>query len=264
MVKIIWFCCQKNYSKWSHRHVESSFHKPANFFCQKAEFFSLISENDKNTKNFFKKLFFFQGFLWTRRSQFWQSCGKSFDKNQKFSLNKRKWKKYTFFPKNLFIIFLGSRRILCLTTEKKIARCPKTTERSFFLKHFSSNYIYRDVKCTFLEPAEKRLPANRIFSCQSPQKNWKLKYFSRKKIPSKFAYGYVEYTFDNLIGQTLIEGRFFFAQCPRKEKKLKTFSKQFFETVLVNMLNAVLAALLVFSTKGPNFFAQCPELKKIR
>ena len=40
---------QKNFSKWTHRQVESSLHNPAKKFCEKAEIFSLTSENDKGS-----------------------------------------------------------------------------------------------------------------------------------------------------------------------------------------------------------------------
>ena len=50
-------------------------------------------------------------------------------------------------------------------------------QKNFFLKKFSSRYIYRDVKWNLFKPAEKSLPHERIFSCQSPQKIENLKNF---------------------------------------------------------------------------------------
>ena len=103
MIQSIWFFFQKNYSKWSYRRVKSSFHKPAEKFLSEDLFFSLISEDDKNTYNFFKKIFFFQVFLWTRRIQFWQSCGKSFDKIPKIFPQKTKRKKIYIFSKKTWL-----------------------------------------------------------------------------------------------------------------------------------------------------------------
>ena len=179
MVKSIWFCCQKNYSKWSHRHVESSFHKPAIFFCQKAEFFSLISENDKNTYNFFKKLFLFQGFLWTRRFQFWQSCGKSFDKIPKSFPQKTKKKKiYIFSKKNLIRMFLGHVEYRVLQRKNFFSSLSKRDREKFFSKQFSSKFIYRDVKCSFFNSAEESLPESRLFSRSKSEKELKFQIFS--------------------------------------------------------------------------------------
>ena len=141
-------------------------------FPRRPKFLRSFLETIRTAKVFSTKLYFSSkvscghvGF------SFDNPVGKLLTKYPKFLLNKRKGRKYTFFSeKNLIRMFLGSRRILCFTTEKLFARCLKTTERSFFFKQFSSNYIFRDVKCTFLELAEKRLPEDRIFSCQSPQK----------------------------------------------------------------------------------------------
>ena len=57
---------------------------------------------------------------------------------------------------------------------KTFCSLSKNDREKFFFKQFFPNYIFRDVKCTFLEPAEKRLPEDRIVSCQEPQKIWKL------------------------------------------------------------------------------------------
>ena len=157
MIKSIWFFFSKKTTPndpRSYRHVKSSFHKPAEKFLSESLNFSLISENDKNTYNFFKKLFLFQGFLWTRRIQFWQSCGKSFDKIPiSFPQKTKKKKIYIFSKKNLIRMFLGHVEYCVLQRKNFFPRCPKETEKSFFSKQFSSKFIYGDVKCSFFNSA---------------------------------------------------------------------------------------------------------------
>ena len=70
-------------------------------------------------------------------------------------------------------------------------------QRNFFFKKFSSESIYRDVKCNFFKPAEKSLPESRFFSSLSPKKNWNRKDIFAKRFSSKCSYGHVEYTIDN-------------------------------------------------------------------
>ena len=171
-------------------------------------------------------------------------------------------KKYTFFPKNLFRMFLGTRTKLCFTPTKNIVLCPKMTEKSFFQTIFLKIYLQRR-KMHFSRRCRKTLAGRSNFFLSSPQKNWKLKWFSRKKFSSKFAYGHVEYTFDNLIGQNLIKSRSFFAQFPKKEKKLKTFFKNLFlSNCSCKHVDYSLGSLAAFFDKRAKLLRSMSRVKK--
>ena len=69
-------------------------------------------------------------------------------------------------------MFLGTRRIQLLQ-QKKLCSLSKIDREIFFSKNSSQNVPIETKKCSLFNPAEKCLPDERIFSCQSPQKNWK-------------------------------------------------------------------------------------------
>ena len=160
-------------------------------------------------------------------------------------------------------MFLGTRTILCFTLEKNIARCPKMTEKIFFQTIFLKIYLQRR-KMHFSRRCRKTLAGRPIFFLSSPQKKWKLKWFSRKNFSSKFAYGHVEYTFDNLIGQNLIKSRGFFAQFLKTEKKLKTFFKKLFlSNCSCKHVECSLGSLAAFFDNRSKLFCSMSRVTKI-
>ena len=111
----------------------------------------------------------------------------------------------------------------------------KVWQRKVFFKKFSSKCIYRDVKCSFYNPAEKSLPDERFFSCQSPQKKWKLKYFFREDFSSNCSYGNVENTIDNLIEKKDKNPKHFRSVSEKEKRNLRLSSgKYIFQNVPVN------------------------------
>ena len=145
-------------------------------FRQRAESLSLTCENGKNTNNLFeKRVFYFQGFRWTCGILFWQSCWNSFKKNWKSSLKKRKSLKIIhFFIEKLHINFTRDTLKTVFTSEHFLLVVQNGHGKVSSFKKFSSNIFYLEVKCTFLDRPEKRLPDGPVLSCQNPQKNWKL------------------------------------------------------------------------------------------
>ena len=164
--------------------------------------------------------------------------GNLLTKYQKFSLNKRKGRNLQFSKKNMIRMFLGTRRILCFTTEKLFARCPKMTEKGSFFKQFSSKYIYRDVNCSFFNPAEKTLPESQFFFLIKVQKrieNSNIFNFLRKYFSSNCPFGFVEHTFDSPIEINLTESQTFFAHVRRNKRNSRLFLKNCsVQTVPVN------------------------------
>ena len=125
-------------------------------------YFSLVSENDEMSYNFFKKVNFLPRVLRTHRIQFWQPCANFFDKKLKKFAQKTKMKENDIFSKKNSIKYSSGH----VDYNQKIL-----WQKKFFFKKFSSKYIYRDVKCSFLKPAEKNLPESRFFSGQSPKRS---------------------------------------------------------------------------------------------
>ena len=79
-----------------------------------------------------------------------------------------------FFPKKLNKNIPLDTLNTVFTTEHFLLVVQNGQRKVFSFKKFSSNFFYLEVKCTFLDRPEKRLPEGPVFSCQSPQKNWKL------------------------------------------------------------------------------------------
>ena len=129
-------------------------------------------------------------------------------------------------------------------------------------KKFSSNFIYLQVKCTFLDRPEKRLPEGPVFSCQGPQKKWKLTKIFRNYFSSKCSNGHVEYTIDNPIGKNWQIAKTSLLKVRRRKKKFKTFFRKTYLSNCsckhVERSSGIPAS--IFSTKGRKFFAQCQEM----
>ena len=144
-------------------------------FRQRAESLPLTCENGKNTYNSFKKLVFFQGFRWTCGILYWQSCWSSFNKNLKKVAQKTKiTKKYTFFPIKTPLKYSSGHVGYNFYNRTHFACRPKWTGKSFFFQYFLLKFIYLEVKCTFLDRPKNACRKAQFFSCQSPQKYWKL------------------------------------------------------------------------------------------
>ena len=267
--KRIWFFfCKPNFSKWSYAHVGSSFHNPAKKFSSEGwKFFAHFWQKKTKTPTiFWKNLIFFKGFLSTRRFQFRQSCSKYSDKMLKKFAQKKKLMKniYIFLKKNLVKMFLGTRRIQFLQ-QKELCSLSKSDRENFFFKKYSSKCIYRDVVWSFFKPAEKSLPDERSFSCQSLQKNWKLENFSRKFFSSKCSYGHLENTIGNPIEKTMTKNQIFFLLSVRKRKmKFKTFFRKIYlsNCSCKDVESSSGSPASIFLTKGRKFFTQCPEMIK--
>ena len=71
-------------------------------------------------------------------------------------------------------MFLMTRIVLLLQT-KNFCSLSKNDRKSFFFMKLSSKNIYRDVKWSVLNTAQKHLPEGQNFSGQVPVKNWKRK-----------------------------------------------------------------------------------------
>ena len=192
-------------------------------FARRPNVFRWLVKTVRTPAIFFRKLIFFQGFRWTCGILFWQSCWNSFNKKlRKFAQKTKIIKKYDFSKKNSIKLFLGHVEY-SFHSRTLFARHPKRTGKSFFLHKFSSNFIYLEVKCTFLDRPEKRLPEGPVFSCQSPQKNWKFTWIFRNYFSSKFTYGHVEYTIDNPIEKNWQLAEFFSLSVRRRKKQFKNF-----------------------------------------
>ena len=141
----------------------------------------------------------------------------------------------------------------------------KRWQRKVFVKKISSKCIYRDVKCSFYNPAEKSLPDERIFSCQSPQKKWKLKYFFREDFSSKCPYGNLENTIDNLIEKKRQTAKTFSLSVRKTKKKFRTFFRKIYlsKCSCKHVESGSGSPASIFLTKGREIFTQCPEMIKI-
>ena len=141
----------------------------------------------------------------------------------------------------------------------------KRWQRKVFFKKFSSKCIYRDVKCSFCNPAEKRLPVERFFSCQSPQKKWKLKYFFKEDFSSNCSYGNVENTIDNLIEKKRQKAKTFSLSVRKRKKKFKTFFRKIYLSKFSckHVESGSGSPVSIFLTKRRKIFTQCPEMIKI-
>ena len=166
---------------------ECSFEGPRNRCRQKVEKFpklkkksekslSLTCENGKNTYNFFEKSNFLPRFpvdMWNSvlalMLEFFQQ------KTEKVRSKNENHKKIQFFQKKLNKNIPRDTLNTVFTTELFLFVVQNGQGKVSSIKKFSSNFFYLEVKCTFLDRAEKRLPEGPVFSCQSPQKNWKLK-----------------------------------------------------------------------------------------
>ena len=103
-------------------------------FRQKVENFSLNSDKKKQKHQLFSQnLFFFKGFLSTRRFQFRQSSSNYSDKMLKKFAQKTKLLKnnYIFLKKTFVKMFLGTRRIQFLQ-QKKLCSLSKNDREIFF------------------------------------------------------------------------------------------------------------------------------------
>ena len=158
-------------------------------------------------------------------------------------------------------MFLGTRRIQFLQ-QKKLCSLSKNDRENFF-KKFYSNYIYRDIKCSFFNPAEKSLPDERFSSCQSPQKIENL-----NKILEKFFIEVFLRTRGLHYWQPYWKkwpfAKSFSLSVRRRKKKFKTF---FRKTYLSNCSCKHVeissgSPASIFLTKGRKFFTQCPEMIK--
>ena len=137
--------------------------------------------------------------------------------------------------------------------------------QNFFFEKFSSKCIYRDVKWSFFKPVKKTLPDERIFSCQSPQKNWKLEYFSRKFFSSKCSYGHVEYTIGNSIEKNWQKIENFLLSIRKRKKKFKIFCRKpnLSNCSCKHVESSSGSPASISLTKGRKFSAQCQEIIKI-
>ena len=95
-------------------------------------------------------------------------------KTEKVRSKNENHKKNTIFPKKLHKKIPRDTLKAVFTTEHILLVVQNGQGKVSSIKKFSSIFIYLEIKCTFLDRAEKRLPEGPVFSCQSPQKNWKL------------------------------------------------------------------------------------------
>ena len=94
-------------------------------------------------------------------------------KLKKFAQQTKLKKNYIFFKKSFIRKFPGTRRIVFL--QPILCSLSKNDREMFFSQKLSSKNIYRNVKCSFLKPAQKSLAEGRNFFRSSSEKNWKHK-----------------------------------------------------------------------------------------
>ena len=106
------------------------------------------------------------------------------------------------------------------------------------------------------------MPDERIFSCQSPQNNWKLEYFSRKFFSWKCSYGHLEYTIGNPIGKNWQKTKNFLLSVRKRKKKFKTFFRKIYlpKCSCKHVESSSGSPASFFLTKGRKFFTQRPEM----
>ena len=136
------FFFKQNFSKWSYAHVKSSFWQPCQkVFVKSWKFFAHFWKQNKNTKNFFKKLNFLQKFLvdtqisvsTTLFEIFWQKAEKVCSKNETDK------KKYIFLKKEPSLKCSSGHIEYSFYNRKIYAQCPKVTEKLFFSKSSPQN-----------------------------------------------------------------------------------------------------------------------------
>ena len=237
-------------------------------FCQKTLFFSLISESDKNTYNFFKKKYFsskvscgHEGF------SFDNPVGSLLKKCRKFSLKKRNRRKYTFIPKKTWLERSWGLVEYCVLQRKKNLIVVQKQQRKVFFKQFSSKFIYREVKCSFSTPAERSLPESRFFFLIKVQKrieNSNIFYFLRKYFSSTCSFAFVEYTFHNPIERNKTQMQTFFAHVENVKRNSRLFVEKLFRSnsSCNHVESSFVSSTAFVSSKGRNFFSQCPKSNK--
>ena len=162
-------------------------------------------------------------------------------------------------------MFLGTRRIQLLQQKtEKVMIVVRNWQRIFFSKKSFQNVSIETKQCSFFNPAEKSLPNDRIFSCQSPQKNWKLEYFYKKIFSSKGSYGHVEYTIDNPIEKNWQKTKIFSLSVRKRTKKFNTFFRKIYlsNCSCKHVESSSGSPASIFLTKGRKIFAQCQEMIK--
>ena len=162
-------------------------------------------------------------------------------------------------------MLLGTRRIQLLQQKtEKVMLVVRNWQRSFFSKNSPQNVSIETKKCSFFNPAEKSLPNERIFSYQSPQKNWKLECFYKKNFSSKGSYGHVEYTIDNPIEKNWQKTKIFSLSVRKRAKKFKTFFRKIYlsNCSCKHVESSSGSPASIFLTKSRKFFAQCQEMIK--
>ena len=162
--KVSDFCRKKFLIMIIWTHQKSSFHNAAEKVSpvgQKflAHFWKRIAHTQ-----FFQQIIFLPSFLVETYISVlaillevcWQKTEKNCTKNENH-------KKNTFFSKKFINMLFGTRSILFLQPESFCSLPKSDREKFFFVETLSSNYIYWDIKCSFLNPAGKSLREGRFF-----------------------------------------------------------------------------------------------------
>ena len=145
---------------------------------------------------FLIKSFFVNLFFWTRKTQFWQSCGSFLLKSEFFAVQTPKKLIKTVFQAIYFSSkwFLDRKNAVFTTPPEKDAKFefffPKLGNdqkvyKFFNKKCFLSNCSSRHRQCTFETTASKFIPEDKPSSAQSPKRWTNLHFFEQNRFSSK-------------------------------------------------------------------------------
>ena len=154
---------EKNFSFWYNGHIKSSFDNAAEKLSPEGQKFLAHFWKRIAHTQFFQQIIFLPSFLVETYISvlaillevFWQ-------KTEKVCTINENLKKLQFSRKSSSKCSSGH-VVYCFYNRKVFVRCPKVTDKSFFVDTLSSNYIYWDRKCSFFNPAGKSLRERWIF-----------------------------------------------------------------------------------------------------
>ena len=168
MLKSIWLF--QNFLRiilWTH---QKQFSQPCRkTFARGPKVFGSFLKKNSPYTIFSTKYFPFKFSCGNVHFSFGNPAGSLLTELKKIRSKNENYEKYTVFSKKTSLKRSSGHVEYCFYNRKIFAHCPKMTKCFFPIKS-SSNFSYRDVKCSSFTPAYKILPEARIFFRASSEK----------------------------------------------------------------------------------------------